>query len=149
MRVFAFVTLLLFSVSCMITERIPGSVKGDNIIKIQTQDPPDVAYRKIGQILHNNGFLIMNSDRDLGSITTDKKSISIASSEWALKVSVLITGNETVVIDLRGQTNRDSESAWSPLENKGARGTINQLGWNELYSLATQYENATVIFDRK
>jgi hypothetical protein len=149
MRVVVFMTFMLSSVSCIITERVPGSETGDNIIVIQTQDPPDVAYRKIGQILHNNGFMIMNSDRELGSISTDKKNIGMISSEWALKVSVLITGNENAVIDLRGQTNRDNESAWRPLENKGVSGTINQLGWNELYTLASQYENATIVFDRK
>jgi hypothetical protein len=148
MRVLTFLTFLLFSVSCITTERVPGSAKGDNIIIIQTPDPPDVAFRKIGQILHNKGFMIMNSDRELGSITTDIKNIGRLSSEWTLKVSVLVTGNENAVIDLRGLINRNNEATWRPLENKGVRGTINQVGWNELYSAASQYENATVTFRR-
>ncbi len=149
MRTIFFIALTILSASCISTIRVPGSNRGDNTVIIRTTDHHDVAYRKIGQLLVNNGFNLMNSDRDLGSITTDNKYIGIMSAQWLMKASIIITGEDNATIFITGQSNRSPENPWRRIENKGIKGSINQVGWNELYSVAQQYDGATIEFERR
>lgn len=149
MRTILLIVLTILSTSCISTIRVPGSNRGDNTVIIRTNDHHDVAFRKIGQLLVNNGFNLMNSDRDIGSITTDNKYIGIMSAQWLMKASVIITGENNATIFITGQYNRSRENPWRRLENKGLKGSITQVGWNELYFVAQQYDGASIEFEEK
>ena len=148
---------LLFSNSCVTTQQIPGTKKGDNTIVIHTTDNTADAFLKIGQILTSSGFAIAHSDATFFTISTDARNTSrLNGSE---KFTVTVKGGETTTIELNGLVSVNVAisygygvtvpPSWSRITNTGMSGSVIQVGWTDLYNVATQYPNATITFEKR
>jgi len=137
--------------SCLSLRDVPGSSRGNNTVLIITQDHPDVAYRKMGQILTERGFSIANSDREMGTISTAPGSFSIGflTGDWEGRINVVISGSDTATIALSGTSRLSSEDAWRRIEDRGGSHTPPQAGWVELHEIAQKYEGAEIAFETR
>ncbi len=140
--------LVFVFAGCATTRDLPG-LDGANTVLILTEDHPDAAYRKMGQLLTSRGFTIQNSDRDLGMISTGAKRIGIW-TEWDLKLTAVISDEEPATISLNGLTRPMIEERWTQLyyRNSFFR-SIQQTAWQELYDIAIQYDGKQIAFERR
>lgn len=148
---------LLFLFSCVSTQVIPGSNKGDNTILIQTKESVPDAFMRMGQLLTSNGFAIANSDKNFWTITTEPRNTSkLNGSE---KVTITVKGGDNAIIEMNGLIMVNASiyvgygvstvPSWNRISNSGMGGSLLQVGWNDLFNIAKQFPNATITFENR
>ncbi len=145
--IFVIFTLFILG-SCGVHRAVPGSIEGNNTIVITTHDHPDVAYRKMGQILADRGYSIQNSDRAMGSISTAPTPIK-EGWRWEARVTVMVSETESAIISLTGSVRGRHDTYWYRISQSGSRNWDIPDGWGELYEIAKMYEGAEITFETR
>lgn len=122
-----------------------------NRIYIQTEDSLNNAFRKFGNIIQMEGYSIESSDQDLGSIKTSKKNIHshiISGSVDATLYASVLSENNSTMIQLRGTCFWGGEYSGA-IRVYGQESSPIRRCWDEMYSIAKEYDEANLDFDTK
>ena len=147
-------TLLLSLSFCHSVQHIPGSSRGDNAIIIKTNDSAEEAFRRFVQILSFDGYSIDYTDIELGLITSGPKSTSRLNASMKINSSVMdgsitLTGLVSVDASVHLGYGVNATSGWNKVENTGMGGSVMQVAWGDLYSLAKKYPEGEIIFENR
>ena len=131
--------------------KTPGHDRPD-VLRIQTTDSPEDAYRTIGRLFTAEGYGLTNSDSELLTLTTEPRSLTatqgIARGEFVdarYTVSVVPSTGGSVVV-LRGTYD---ESVFKTENNTtrqfGAETSVARAAWNEMERIPNLYPGGTVV----
>lgn len=104
-----------------------------NAIIIPIEESQEQAYKKIAQILSENGFGIASSDALLGIITTTEKDYK----NGTLKLNAFVTQNK---IRLSGNFTIDALNMTSRIDYKGMKNSAGRNAWDIMQQIASQYK---------
>jgi hypothetical protein len=126
MKTAFFASLILITMLC--GAQIP---KKANMIIIAGKNSQQEYLKQINTVLIENGYGILNSDTDMGTLTTTEKSYKRGSVRFIF----LVKDNK---LTLRGQlsTAIDSFSQWSDIQYYGMKGSPTLEAWNEMAKIA-------------
>jgi hypothetical protein len=97
-------------------------------------------FKKITELLFESGYGVLNSDKEIGTITTGEK----AFKNGTVKLNILIKDYRVVLrgdwkdnisIELYGVT---AEQSWAVITHKGMKNSPYLNAWNEMNKIAVQ-----------
>jgi hypothetical protein len=165
MRLYIYVLIsLIFFAGCATTLPPAGPAsdpmeKADTIW-IETTDDSETAYRKIAQLISDQGFSISNSDATLMVINTDlyqpEESFgeSLSSGGMEMKITASIRNNDGTWIKLNGSYNTAPQGNLivatkdNEIRNEGSKNTAPKRAWNILNEIAAKYSPGELYFSR-
>ena len=140
MKIIVLVAVLLFAAGAYAQE-VP---KKANTILITVADSGDTAWKNTAKILVEQGFVIKNSDGELGTLSTEPKSLK---GRAIISLSVLAQGH---IITLTGQMVVPGLSSLaSPVDYRGMSGSPALLAWQKMQQVAEAYAGGKVQYVKR
>jgi hypothetical protein len=115
-------------------------LKKANTVIITDTITQQMYYSKITTLLFENGYGILSTDKEQGTITTTERSFK----DGSIKLNILIKDNRVI---MRGDFKASltvsvggvsSTASWLPVMNYGAKKSAYQNAWNELLKISDQ-----------
>jgi hypothetical protein len=134
-------TMLLFNCVLISGQNIPH--KANTIIITDTLSQSQF-YSKITYILFESGYGILNTDKELGTITTTEKPYKNGGVKLILLIKdkrIVLRGDYTTGIGL-SMSGVTSAPGWYMIEFNGAKNSPTQNAWLEMQKIADQIPGA-------
>ena len=153
MKHLPFILLILFAVTGIQAQEILDDA---NAIIITTEESPEVAFRKIGKLLINEGFTLQNVDKTflmLVTVPINKKSGFLGMQEIALKITGEIIESPTrirlycdfVDININKSLNLDTDFDKHKMRAENSSGSYS-TAFELLDEVAKKYEGGKISY---
>ena len=112
-------------------------------VTVTTEAEPQEAYRTAARVLQSEGYALENTDSDLRSITTGRKSAEPNGIRAGLpehRLTVAVTANPTTV-EVRGTAFRAGSQ--DPIKKYGQSGSPMRLAWARLVTIGDKVAERT------
>jgi hypothetical protein len=117
---------------------------GSRHIIIEVPDSLTVGlYKAVADHLTKSGFTIINSDKDLGIIGTDRKEVK---NSWEVRIAISISGSKIRFTGKQFMPGFDNSE--SQIEFFGAKGSMYKTCFNEVNRVAVSFPNKLVTYER-
>ena len=158
MKTFIFI-IAIFPIFA-IAQTTDQPIKKSNQIIIETTDQPDIAFQQIVSLLISEGYILKQSDKELGIITTEPRKLGkvffyivqfnvlVDRSEGVTKI--IFSGNyaDATQIHWNDGTTLDLSSLKNEINFSGMEKSFIKRSWKIMEGFAVKYPDG-VIFYRK
>jgi outer membrane murein-binding lipoprotein Lpp len=115
-------------------EAVPMNTKQ---LRVETDLSADEAYTRVARMLQARGYAMENTDSDLGSLTTDYRTIRKGGWKYETRISASIVRENPTVMQFQGRVTEDTFGE-SDIRKDGVNGSIPRRAWTELYTVASE-----------
>jgi hypothetical protein len=106
-------------------------------LRVETDLSADEAYTRVARMLQARGYAMENTDSDLGSLTTDYRTIRKGGWKYETRISASIVRENPTVMQFQGRVTEDTFGE-SDIRKDGVNGSIPRRAWTELYTVASE-----------